>query len=404
MQKAEIFLYKRFKIALLFLVVSATYGLLMRLQHIVNIPKFVYTSFLQAHSHVTFLGWGFLAITSLVIFAFVPQLFTAKVVKNSFWIMVAVLIGMLISFPLQGYKVFSIAFLSVFLLTSYIYLGVLFKSLKHKKGISALFIRYGIVYYYLSSLAIWAIPVIKIKVGKGDLYHYGVAFYTHFLYNGFFVFVLFGLFFKYLISNKIISEENKALRFFFQLTNLAVIPTFLLVFLKEKELSGVIIGLAALGGIVQVLSLFYLSKILQTAQVFFSNQKELIKLMFYLVFVAYFAKIGLQFFSAFPSITQRAILFTPYLVIGYIHLFTLGFMTLLLLLLFRLFSKQTLNKLGVILFISGVVLSETMLFLQGGMFYFDLGVISNFNLVLFLVSALMPLGLFTVFVQLRNKG
>ena len=401
MQSLQNYLYKHFRVAMLFLVVSVSYGWLMRFHRVVNIPKFVYASFLQAHSHVTFLGWGFLGVTSLITVVFLPKMITNKTLNNSFWIMVFALIGMLISFPLQGYKLFSILFLSIFLITSYVYLGVVYKNLRNSKETSSLFIRSGILYYYLSSMAIWGIPIIKVRLGKGELYHYGIAFYTHFLYNGFFVLVLFGLFTKYLIDNKVFSDDNKAVRYVYKFTVLAVIPTFLLVFLKEKNVSSVIVIIAGLGTVLQLFSLLYLKRIFSVAKHFIKKQTKYNTLLLYIVSLAYLAKLIMQFFSAFPSVTQRALLYSSYLVIGYIHLFTLGFMTLFLLFLYSLFAQKKLPKLGVLLFVLGVILSEGLLFLQGGLYYFNFEVITPFDFVMLLFSSLMPLGLFLVFLRIK---
>ncbi len=401
MQNSQNYLYKHFRVAMLFLVVSASYGLLMRFQHVVNITKFVYANFLQAHSHVTFLGWGFLGVTSLITVVFLPKMITNKTLNNSFWIMVLALIGMLISFPLQGYKLFSILFLSVFLITSYVYLGVVYKNLRNTKGISSQFIRSGILYYYLSSMAIWGIPIIKVKLGKGEFYNYGIAFYTHFLYNGFFVMVLFGLLMKYLIDNKVFSDDNKAVRYVYSFTVLAAIPTFLLVFLKEKNISSIIVIIAGLGTVLQLFSLVYLKRIFSVAKGFLQKQTKCNSLLLYIVSLAYLAKLIMQFFSAFPTVTQRALLYSSYLVIGYIHLFTLGFMTLFLLLLYSLFAQKKLPRLGILLFVSGIILSEGLLFLQGGLYYFNFEVLTSFDLIMLLFSSLMPIGLLMTFLKIK---
>jgi len=403
MESLENYIHKHFKVARFFFLISATYGLLMRLQRVVSLPKFEYTNFLQAHSHVTFLGWGFLGTISLLTYVFLPKLIANKTLKYSFFTMVVTLVGMLISFPMQGYKVFSIVFLSVYLLASYLYLGVLYRYLKDKKSIPALFIRTGILYYYLSSLAIWAVPVIRLKIGKGELYHNAIGFYTHFLYNGFFVLVLFGLFFKYLQDKGVKQFLDNRQKPFYYLISFAVIPTFFLSLLMNDEVSKYVVVLGFIGVVSQLLSLFYLIKIILS----FKESLQSDRLYYYtflVVMLSYILKILIQFFSAFPIITQRASGLFSFLVIGYIHLFTLGFMSLFLLFIFKLYTRANLSKPGLVIFIAGIITTESLLFTQGGLHFFGWKAYPNFDMLMLIFSSLLPTGLFLLyFFSSREK-
>jgi len=53
------------KIALSLFLISALYGWLIRYSSVTKLSFFDYAKFLQAHSHVTFLGWGFMSVTPL---------------------------------------------------------------------------------------------------------------------------------------------------------------------------------------------------------------------------------------------------------------------------------------------------------------------------------------------------
>ena len=390
-------LHTRFNIALLFFVISATYGLLLRLQKVIPISNFNYNSFAQAHSHVTFLGWGFLATISLITAILVPKKLNDNIYLYPFWIMVTSLIGMLISFPLEGYKLFSIVFLSIFLLTSYVYLWRLNKDIRSNKSLSTRFIRTGIFYYFLSSMAIWAIAIISIKFGKNEFYHYAIYFYLHFLYNGFFVFVLFGLLLRY-IENKEVDLPKKPIKYFFVLTNIACIPAYALS-LTWGKMPTYIIALGAFGAILQVISLYFLWKI---AHVFFKliqSKYSLLSKILYILFFAYYSKILLQFASSIPSLAAKAVLYKPYFVIGYIHLFTLGFMSLFLLLLYTIFTKQKFSNWGIFLFTFGILGTEILLFSQGSYLYIQEKSINNYDVIMLMLSFLMPLGLLLIYVK-----
>ncbi len=389
------FIYKRFNLSLLFFVISAIYGLLMRWQKVTPILTIKYLDVLQAHSHVTFLGWGFLSIITLVTGIFLSKdIQKNNYFKYSFWIMAVSITGMLISFPLQGYKLFSIVFLSLFLLSSYVYLWVLYKKIIAEKSYSSRFLKMGIFYYFLSSLGIWSLSIISIKIGKGDLYQNSINFYTHFLYNGFFVLLLFGLFIRFLEIKKIkISQQT--IKLFFHLTNIAVIPTFALSLLW-KTVPNYVVIIGFVGAIIQLFSLLFLWKILmQIISQKLINQ-FVNNLLLSFVLSAYILKLLMQFIGAFPSVTHTAIQFKSFFVIGYIHVFTLGFLSLFLFLIFKLLLKEKLNQWGIYLFIFGIVSSEILLFSQGILLYLNQKMITNFNEILLMATILMPLGLLIV--------
>ena len=102
-------------------ILSAFYGLLLRWNFAFP-AKFVdYQRFLQSHSHVAFLGWGYLVTIGAILNYFIkPTSKQLKVYSNLLLVIVVTITLMLISFPLSGYKTFSIVLLSVFGITSYV--------------------------------------------------------------------------------------------------------------------------------------------------------------------------------------------------------------------------------------------------------------------------------------------
>jgi len=184
-------------------ILSALYGLLLRWNFTFPLPFVNYQHFLQSHSHVAFLGWGYLATIGVLLTNFVEaSIKQKKVYKITILILVISIALMLISFPLGGYKIFSIVLLSVFGLTSYVLSYRLLKDIKGN-SVAHRLVKYGIYYYILSSLATWFLAGVLVSQGKTDLYHNTVYFYLHFLYNGYFVFVLFGFLFKIFEKQKI---------------------------------------------------------------------------------------------------------------------------------------------------------------------------------------------------------
>lgn len=396
------YLFVHIAVSILFFLVSASYGWLIRFQQAFPALEINYTNYLQAHSHVTFLGWGFLTVISLVSAIFISdEILNSKLIKITYWSMVVSLASLLFSFPLQGYKLFSILFLTIFLLNSYVYLYFIYKKIKLKNSFSSKYITTGIQYYFLSSLAIWFVPILVVKFGKGEMYQNAIFLYLHFLYNGFFVFTLFGILLNFFEKRDISFPKNNAKRFFL-LTNIACVPAYALSLLWSNN-SNLIIAIGFLSAVIQLISLFYLYQIFKKLWNFIPH-KPTLKLLLFVIAISYYLKILMQFFGAFPSITNVAKQFKPYLIIGYLHLFTLGFMSLFLFLLLYIHTKFKLDRIGLFLFTLGIVLSELVLFLQGVKIYMFSNGFENYKLLLFYSSTLMPIGIIMILVNhLRTK-
>ncbi|NOR28559.1 MAG: hypothetical protein GQ540_08545, partial [Lutibacter sp.] len=393
-----------YKFAFILFILSALYGLILRWNFTFPLSFVNYQHFLQSHSHVAFLGWGYLATVGVLLNYFVEV--TAKqkkVYKITLLIIVVAITLMLISFPLGGYKIFSIVLLSVFGLASYVLSYRLLKDIK-EKGIASKFIKFGIYYYIISSLATWFLAVVLVTQGKGSLYYNTVYFYLHFLYNGYFVFVLFGILFKIFEIQKIIISKKLQENFFLYL-NVACIPAYVLSVLWSNVSSVFyVIGFAA--SILQLFSLVFLLKImLQVLKQLKWN--SISKFLLKFAFIAYSFKIIIQIASAFPAIVVKSIALKPFFIIGYLHLFTLAFMSVVLLLILIQFKlivvKNLFSKIGIITFLIGIFITETLLFSQGFIFLNGFTPIRNYNLLVLIFSVFMVIGLLIIFVNQFNK-
>ena len=385
-------------------ILSALYGLLIRWNFVFPIQSFTYKNFLQSHSHVAFLGWGYIATIGAIIHCFVPNTTKKKQVYKITLLLIFVTVAlMLLSFPLGGYKLFSIVLLCLFGVTSYV---LSFKLLKDIKGgsISTKLIKYGIYYYLLSSLATWFLAYVLVSQGKTELYYNTVYFYLHFLYNGYFVFVLFGLLFK-IIENQQVLIPKKLQNNFFIFLNIACIPAYALSILWSKvSFTFNIIGFLA--AVLQLISLVYLFRILKN--VYHKLEwKPISKILLKFGVIAYSLKIVIQILSSFPYFVDKSLALKPFLIIGYLHLFTLGFMSvfvfLTLIKLHKIHIETASSKIGLFVFLIGIIGTELLLFTQGFLVLIRLNPIPNYNLWLFIVSVLLFVGLLLIFVNQLKK-
>jgi hypothetical protein len=300
---------------------------------------------------------------------------------------------MLFSFAFSGYKAFSIVLLSVFGITSYVLSFKLLKDLK-TDAIAVKFIKWGIYYYLLSSLATWFLAGVIVTQGKTDLYYNTVYFYLHFLYNGFFVFSLFGVLLK-LIEDRGVNLNQKHTKRFFVFLNIACIPTYALsVLWSNVSIFWNIIG--GIGAVFQLVSLFFMLNIVVIAFQKISR-KAWAKALLYFSLGSYGLKIIIQLASAHPYFVEKSIALKPFFIIGYLHLFTLGFMSTFILYILVELGKLQLNKnsykLGVLLFLIGILVTELVLFGNGFSLLFSIGIQPYYQFVLLVFSSIILLGI-----------
>ncbi len=394
-------------IALFYLVLAATFGLLLRLQLFSSIFSFNYKFILHTHSHVALLGWVFTALFLAIVYAFLPAYIQKY--KILFWITQISVVGMLFSFPFQGYAVISIIFSTLFLFVSYWFTYSFFshtnklKASKKTLPLSFSIIRASLIYLVFSSIGPWALgPMMALEMKGTDLYNFAIYFYLHFLYNGFFSLAILGIFFRILEQQNIAFKRATAQRVFNYL-NWAIIPTFLLSTLGVVP-PNIIYILAGFGALLQVLALYYFSVILKEIPILTFSKWALF--LFKIAFFAFSLKIIMQLFSALPWFVTHIHDAKNSVVIGYLHMVLLGFVTVFLLGYF-IFNRSLLitkkaSKIGIFTFLTGLTGSEFILFGQGGLQWIGMTTIPHYYEWLFTVSMLMPIGLLVFFFSQLN--
>ncbi len=393
-------------IALFYLILTATFGLLLRLQLFSSTFSFNYKFILHTHSHVALLGWVFTALFVAIVYAFLPTYIQKY--KILFWITQISVVGMLFSFPFQGYAAVSIIFSTLFLFVSYWFTYRFFNhtnNLKEAKKILPLsysIIRASLIYLVFSSIGPWALgPMMVLEMKGTNLYNFAIYFYLHFLYNGFFTLAILGLFFRILEQKHIAFKQATAQRVFNYL-NCAIIPTFLLSTLGANPTS-VIYAIAGLGALLQVYALYHLFK---TVKITYLNFNKWALILFTISFIAFSLKIIMQLFSAIPWFVTHIHEAKNSIVIGYLHMVLLGFVTVFLIAYFIYKKAMTvsnkISKIGILTFLAGLIGSEFILFGQGGLQWVGMDTIPHYYEWLFSLSVLMPIGLLLFFFSQLN--
>lgn len=386
-------------------------GAFLRLQLFYPVASINYKYFLHGHSHLAFLGWVFNALFVALLYAYLPS--QVKRYQLLFSLLQVSVVGMLVSFPLQGYAAVSITFSTLHIFLSYAFAYRFLRDIRSeafvqkKHALSIAFVKWSLFFMVLSSLGPFALGAVVAKGLAGtSLYQLAIYFYLHFQYDGWFSFAVFGLFF-WLLETHQIHFNQKAGRYFLLSMAISCMPAYALSTLWTHPPVWVYLG-AALSAVLQLIALFFLIRML------FIIRKDLKSLfekrIFHLLFfagMAFSIKTFLQLIGSFPAIADMAFLVRNF-TIGYLHLIFLGFITVFLIGWFAAQKFLQLNKTlaiwGIRLLLVGFVSSELYIFLQPVFFKYGWGAIPLYNPVLFTFSVLMPIGTgFLVWASFRNK-
>ena len=379
--------------AFLFLVLSAAIGLLMRWQFIAPMGGFNYQYLLHTHSHVILLGWVFNALIAGFHYMLFKDETTKKHVILYLLFQVSV-VGMLFSFPVQGYAAISISFSTLHILLSYIWAGWVWKRSISLTFEVRIFLRWGLIYLLISTLGPFSLgPIIVSGNAGSDMYYMAIYYYLHFLYNGFFMFTIIGMF-LWTIREKGFQLDKTKVKKIVILMNIQCIAGLALSALwMQPHLLIYVIG--AVAGLIQVLALIQLVRLKQPIwKDFTSKISQAGILLLKWSFVGLVMKILLQAVSAVPFIADLAYEVRNY-TIGYLHLVFLGVVTPFLIGWFDLhgmiFFRSRLKNFGLLLFFTGFVLSEFVLVTSNwwdSSYYFKL---------LFATSAVLLTGIILLF-------
>lgn len=395
-------LNQQFLSSLFYLIIIAVLGFFLRLAatpfslDMVSNYKYV----VHAHSHVALLGWVYLGLSSFIVYFFVSESKVKKHYSKIFWATQACLIGMLMAFPIQGYALVSITFSTLFLLVSYVFFGFILKHTtpEFKSRKSFLLIKHALFYMVLSSIGPWALGPVMATLGNESVwYKLAIYFYLHFQYNAWFVLAVMGLLVFILEKTQFIIETKSFSKFIF-LFHIGIIGTFFLSTLWATSHWTVYL-LSNLGSLSLWLGFFYLWKSVKKSfdpfyEALIPQSKFILK---FLVFV-FILKLTMQTLSGIPFFAELAAANLD-VVIGYLHWFFLGFVSLFLLFLASYLKWIRLSKFSLSLYLIAFISTEFLIFYRAGIINFQWDYLPNLNTYLAMASCLFSVAVITILGQ-----
>lgn len=250
--------------------IGAFLGLLLRYVFTGKSIGLVFTNVLHGHSHIMLLGFIFNALL-----AFIWKYFTDAMDTWSYRYYLALqvcVVGMLISFPLQGYALYSILFSTLHLWISYVLLIRLWKRLKGTKNLVRL-IKIGIVFHFISTIGPYCLgPMMVLKMKGSPWYQQAIYFYLHFQYLG----VLFIWLLVVLLKRLAISLTKQQI----------IVLTLSLIGLYAHSLSYSFknITITIVGGIASLGFIYVLFQVYKNAKTLNTKNKSILLVLFLLAF------------------------------------------------------------------------------------------------------------------------
>jgi len=350
------------------LCIVALLGFALRSKILFPLHFLDYSGLLSAHSHFAFAGWAGLSFVTLFIYDLLPEeRYQRKIYQ---WILMAIEIsglGMAFLFPFFGYNFVTIAFSTLYVIAIAVFvpafIGDILSSQQNKiiklLSISALI---SLVLSFLGTVGL--LYIIASKSGGSLLYRDSIYTFLHFQYNGFFTLSVFAVFMNYLLKKGFVL--NKDANLFSVTLCLSIVPALFLSLLWHSK--SLFYLLASIGCLLILMALYYLYLFLKSIpsnQIFSSG---IAKTFWKFSVISFVLKMVLQVGTIFPQLGNAVYGDRP-VIIGFLHLVFLGFITFFILAILIESGYFTKNKktppFPFVVFSTGIFANEFVLMVQG---------------------------------------
>ncbi|RYZ24551.1 MAG: hypothetical protein EOO16_00155 [Chitinophagaceae bacterium] len=355
-----------FRLGLLNLAIVALLGLALRLKILLELPFVDYRNLLSAHSHFAFSGWvGFMLMT---VFTF--DLLSGDPTKQQqkpAWLLLAVNIsalGMAATFPFQGYGPLSLFFSSAYILLNFVFARVFIRRLpRSAERPTRLLSTWSVGALLFSAFGPAGLSyILSGRSHNANLYRDAIYWFLHFQYNGFFTLGIFA----HLFSRTFPAPVPGDARRFAGLLCASLLPALFLALLWHNE--PLFYAAGALGTLLLLGALCFFVKLAAQGMLLKGMRTRLGRRLLRLSFLSFGLKLLLQCGTLIPSLGNAVYGDRP-VIIGFLHLVFLGFVSFYLLALLAeegyFTPERRMPAYPVYVFAAGVFANEILLMLQG---------------------------------------
>ncbi|TVR77886.1 MAG: cytochrome c [Saprospirales bacterium] len=391
-----------------FLVIVSFMGLALRYYFIGEVPGLSFNNIKHGHSHAAMLGWAFMAASGMLIHFFVKTTRSLGQYQWMLFLNAIAVIGMIVSFPLEGYGMWSIIFSTLHVLVAYWFAIIFLRDLKKsdRSAEGKRFARWSVIWMLVSTIGLWSVaPVSALLGGLHPLYFMSIQWYLHYQLVGWFSYVIIaGL----IVLSNCNGFKIKLPKGTFEAIQVSLILTYALS-VNWSSPASALFYINAAGVVIQAVAFYYLLKPLM--RIFFnefSASNRAVTLLLRIGLLTLVVRILIQTLVVLPEVAEISYTLRMY-VIAFVHLIMLGTFTLTLagiLLSERVFKINFISTSGWLVFALAFLLTEFMLFGQGTMLWAGLGFISGFYTQLFYASLLFLIGSILAFTGqwVRSKN
>lgn len=357
-------------LALVNFCIVALAGVTLRYKINFPLPQINQKNLLHAHSNFAFTGWVTVVLMTLIIDYLQKHAVQTNFKKYRVLLYANVFFayGLFIAFIFQGYDNFSLTCMCLSIFASYFFIFFYWKDLNKLQDASTapLWFKGALFTWGMSSIGAIAIAYLMAnRIFIQDWYFGAIYFFLHFQYNGWFLFVCFGLLFHTLYTYGI-QERSGPVRNLFWSMAITVVPAYILSIMWLK-LPPVLLWLGNVSGFLQLLVLIFFIAVLRNMQRGSVVFKTHVKILWIMAASAFILKIVLQLVSIVPSLGYYAFGYRP-IIIGYLHLSFLVIISFFILGYISQITRAEGRKIstgGIYLFVTGVIAQEIILMLQG---------------------------------------
>src|SRR5699024_2489326 len=329
-----------------FFFLTAFTGVWMRLYPIIPNISLPYKHVLHGHSHLAILGWTFLSVVIIFLTIYWHKLKSKTEAKALIITLFLVTLTMFLTFLYQSYGLYSIIMSTVHIFIEYWTVSFIYRSVKRihtiPKG-SKLFFYSSLISLVIYSIGPFSLGYIS-SVGLKETFWFDIAiyFYLHFQYNGWLFLFLIGLF-LILLDNRKISIHQPLLRLGFWIYVIALFPNFFASVLWVDHHS-IVSTLAAIGTVGQWIAIIsILISFLRARKSLLKQKSNVPRIMLGIIFFILFAKSTMELGLITPGLASL-VFETRSVIIGYLHLTLLGFISIFILVQYTMINVLPINK------------------------------------------------------------